>query len=145
MTDEPDSQSRNVPIALQRAREAVMSHFRPLLAERGFTEQQWRVMRVLDEEGAMDASELAKKSVLLLPSLTRILRTLEDGSWITRVKDAGDRRRSEVSLSPAGRKAIQDAIPSTRAAYAAIEAEFGKENMVLLLDLLDRLSKSQKD
>ena len=43
---------RSIPIALLRAREAVMAHFRPLLADRGYTEQQWRVLRILNEYGA---------------------------------------------------------------------------------------------
>ena len=48
--DGPETRSirRSVPIALIRAREAVMAHFRPLLAQRGYTEQQWRVLRVLE-------------------------------------------------------------------------------------------------
>ena len=51
--------SRSLPIALLRARDAVMSRFRPMLQERGFTEQQWRVLRVLDEGGPLDPTEIA--------------------------------------------------------------------------------------
>lgn len=133
----------NLPVALQRAREGVMSHFRPLLAERGFTEQQWRVLRVLDEEGAMDASHLAERAVLLMPSLTRILKTLEQGAWITRIRDRDDGRRALVSITDQGRDAILAGAPSTVAAYRQIEDELGAENIQTLIDLLDRLSKTQ--
>src|SRR5438105_334324 len=39
--------SQSLPMALLRAREAVMRHFRPSLQAAGLTEQQWRTMRAL--------------------------------------------------------------------------------------------------
>ena len=42
-----------------RAREAIMISFRPILAKHGFTEQQWRVLRVLGEKGPSDAGQVA--------------------------------------------------------------------------------------
>ena len=54
-----------------------MSRFRPMLREHGLTEQQWRVIRALADYKEIDAGELAKKSFLLAPSLTRILQFLE--------------------------------------------------------------------
>ena len=38
---------RNLPLLLLQAREGVISRFRPILTEAGFTEQQWRVIRAL--------------------------------------------------------------------------------------------------
>ena len=38
--------SKSLPIAMLRAREAIMLSFRPVLAKHGFTEQQWRVLKV---------------------------------------------------------------------------------------------------
>ena len=77
---------KSLAIALLRAREATMSHFRPRLARHELTEQQWRVIRVLADSGkaALDATEIATRSVILTPSLTRILRTLEDRGVIVR-------------------------------------------------------------
>src|SRR5262245_61859399 len=69
---------RSLTIGLLRAREAVMSHFRPILAAHDVTEQQWRVIRVLFEAGTLDASEVADKASILAPSLTRMIRSLEE-------------------------------------------------------------------
>jgi homoprotocatechuate degradation regulator HpaR len=71
---------RSLPLMLLRAREAVMDRFRPLLMRTGVTEQQWRVMRVLAEGGAMEAGAVARAACLLPPSLSRIIRTLEGAS-----------------------------------------------------------------
>ncbi|MCL4153571.1 UNVERIFIED_CONTAM: hypothetical protein GTU68_062158 [Idotea baltica] len=118
-----------------------MAHFRPLLAARGYTEQQWRVMRVIDDAGMIDASQLAEKSALLLPSLTRILQALEDEGAIKRIKDPDDKRRTLISLTDRSRYAIEKAAESTQAAYREIEEQFGAENMAQLLELLDKLAK----
>jgi len=141
MSKTPERIGRNVPVALQRAREAVMGYFRPLLAERGYTEQQWRVLRMLDDEGPMDASLLSDKTVLLMPSLTRILKSLEEQGAIERKRDSEDKRRTLISLTEKSRAAIAAAAPSTIAAYEDIEAQFGAEKMDLLLELLDELAQ----
>jgi homoprotocatechuate degradation regulator HpaR len=89
---------------LLRAREAAMSRFRPVLREHGLTEQQWRVVRVLAEHDGIDASEVAARSFLLAPSLTRILQFLEKEGLVRRRLDSNDQRRSVLTLTKKGRK-----------------------------------------
>ena len=129
------------PIALIRAREAVMAHFRPLLAERGYTEQQWRVLRILGEFGPLDPTQLARKSALLMPSLTRILKTLEERGDVERCADPRDGRRSMLSATPSAHATLAKAAASTEAAYAQIERQFGAAKMATLLGLLDELAR----
>ncbi|MGO7998126.1 hypothetical protein ACC734_37775, partial [Rhizobium ruizarguesonis] len=61
----PRDTRRSLPIALLRAREAVMGHFRPMLALHDVTEQQWRVIRILAEAGTLDASEMSERAFIL--------------------------------------------------------------------------------
>ena len=51
MSDRLTLADRSLPIMLLRAREAVMKRFRPMLKAHGLSEQQWRVLRVLNETG----------------------------------------------------------------------------------------------
>src|SRR5665647_1001577 len=51
--------SRSLPMALLRARESVMRHFRPSLRAHGLTEQQWRILRALSSHGEIEVTELA--------------------------------------------------------------------------------------
>lgn len=131
---------RSVPIALIRAREAVMAHFRPLLVQRGYTEQQWRVLRVLDEFGPLDPTQLADKAALLMPSLTRILKTLEQKGAVIRRRDPDDGRRALILITPRALTTIATSLPGSNAAYDDIESQFGAEKMQELLVLLDRLA-----
>lgn len=84
---ERSDRRRSLAIGLLRAREAVMSHFRPILAAHDVTEQQWRVIRTLSEAGMLDATEVAEKAFILAPSLTRMIRSLEERGLITKHKD----------------------------------------------------------
>ncbi len=140
----PPNTRRSLPIALLRAREAVMARFRPMLASHDVTEQQWRVLRVLAESGELDASDLAGRANILAPSLTRILRSLEERKFISRKRDEGDGRRSWLSLAPNGRKLIDTVTPEAGHIYAELEARFGLEKIEILLDMLDELVATAK-
>ncbi|MCA0202738.1 homoprotocatechuate degradation operon regulator HpaR [Pararhodobacter sp.] len=134
--------ARSLPIALLRARETVMGPVREMLAESGINEQKWRVLRVLDEAGSLDQSLLAERACLQLPSLTRILRAMEDQGLVTRATDAEDRRRSIVTISEAGQQVIEGHAQANRALFARLESRFGKERMEVLLDLLEDLHRT---
>ena len=136
----PHESRRSLPIALLRAREATMQHFRPMLASHGLTEQQWRVLRILSETGELDATTLAERAFILMPSLSRILPLLEERGLVARFTAQTDRRRARIALSAAGQELIDAVLPDSRAIYAAIETRFGRDQVTALLELLDRLS-----
>lgn len=143
-SDDPRSDAlpatdRSLPIALIRAREKVMAPIRDMLSETGITEQQWRVLRVLAEGGTLDASEVAERACLLLPSLTRIVRTLSDRGFVTRTQDKGDRRRQMLAITPVGQKVIDDNHAEALRIAERIRNSLGHANHEQLLDLLGAL------
>ena len=75
---------------LLAAREAVMAPIRPELRAANVTEQQWRVLRVLADQGSLDAAALAAAALLHAPSLTRILKELTQRGLIARHPDPED-------------------------------------------------------
>jgi homoprotocatechuate degradation regulator HpaR len=136
----PRNTRRSLPIALLRAREAVMTHFRPMLAEHDITEQQWRVIRILAERGMVDASEMADRAFILAPSLTRIIRSLEERGIISKAKDENDGRRVLLQITPAGLAIIDEVAPESRLIYDKLEKRFGRERIEQLLSMLDDLA-----
>jgi homoprotocatechuate degradation regulator HpaR len=130
---------QSLPIALLRAREAVMQHFRSLHRKGKVTEQQWRVLRVLYLEGEMDAGKLANHSFLLAPSLSRILKDLESAEHIKRRASATDSRQSLISLSAKGATMISRAAPVLDRVHQEIMERFGIARMNKLLKLLIEL------
>ena len=137
----PRATRRSLPMSLLRAREAMMSHFRPMLDRHGVNEQQWRVIRVLGEAGKLDASEVAERANILAPSLTRMIKAMTERGLIEKARDAGDGRRVMLTIAPAGLKLLRAVNPDSARIYADLEGRFGKENVVRLIELLDALSE----
>lgn len=133
--------SRSLPIALLRGRETVMLPIREMLQKSGMTEQQWRVLRVVDEINEIEPSNIAEQACITLPSLTRILRGMEEQKLITRKIDPTDRRRTLVSLTRRGQKIIQENVDQNGAIFSALESRLGKRKLSQLLDLLEDLQQ----
>ena len=136
---------RSLPIALLRAREAVMSCFRPYHRKGGITEQQWRVIRVLHLEGEMDATELARRSYLLAPSLSRILKDLAAAGHVRRRPGDDDSRQSLLSLSPKGSAMVTGAAPLLDRIHREIARRVGRDRVDELLALLGQLERALAD
>ena len=130
---------RSLPIALLRARETVMGPIREMLSQSDINEQKWRVLRVLDERGPCELTQVAKDACLLLPSLTRIIRAMEEEGLATRAIDPEDRRKSIATITDAGRALIVAHMAESNAIFARLERDFGHEKLEQLLDLLDEL------
>ncbi len=114
-----------------------MGPIRDMLSGVGLTEQQWRVLRVLDEDGPMEPTRIAELACLLLPSLTRILQKLADKGLITRRPDNDDKRKQVIQISEAGEALIEAHLPASLAVLEQTKAQIGAERYEALLDLLN--------
>ena len=135
------STRRSLPIALMRSREKVMAPIRDMLRASGLTEQQWRVLRILSEFGPQDLTEIARQACLLMPSLSRIIRSLAQNGLVIRASNTKDRRRQTVVISPAGQHLIDDNLVQATQIAANYRNQLGAERYELLLDLLTELEQ----
>jgi homoprotocatechuate degradation regulator HpaR len=142
MTQTLPSTARSLPIALLRARERVMGPIRAMLSDVDVTEQQWRVLRVLNEAGPLEPTRIADLACLLLPSLTRILQKLEDKALIERRRDQRDRRKQVVRITRSGSKLIEANLQTSVALLQQVRDHLGVERYELLLDLLNDLDRT---
>ena len=131
---------RSLPMALLKAREAVMKKFVPHLRAHDMSPQQWRVLRVLEENGPCEPTRIAEDASLLLPSLTRILQKLEAKGLIERRGDPSDRRRQIVRIAPPGVQLIADNLGTAMMLNDEVEQRLGARKYERLLDLLNELS-----
>lgn len=139
MTDQLRDFQKNLPMALLRARETIMSQFRPIMRENDITEQQWRVIRALHGLDGLEPTALAQKTMLLMPSLTRILKSLEEQKLVKRFAVEGDNRRKLIRLAKRGRDLYQKMAPLSEAEYKKIEDRIGSKKLAELYELLDAL------
>lgn len=132
--------SRSLPLALLKAREDVMAGFRPNLRAHDITEQQWRALKALAQGGEMRAGQLSRASLISMPSLTRIIRTLEAQRLIERRPEERDQRAALLSLTDKGRDLAAAVGRGAEVRYEEIVAAFGLERLERLHNMLEELS-----
>ncbi len=125
-------------------KEAVLAPMRPKLREYNITEPQWRVMRVINDRGTTDATGLAEVGLLHAPSVTRILKELEERRLVVRKTDPADRRRAVVTLSPAGRAVVKEVATDVVRLIGVYGERFGVSRLEQLLEELKALSAAIK-
>ncbi len=130
-----------LPIALVRAREALLTFYRPMIAELGLTEQQWRLLRVVNEYEPIDITTLSQYCGLHTPSVTRILKTLERDGYIDRRRDTDDTRRSWISVTQNTREMMYKAGARAAAIREEMYEQFSEEKMKRLSDLVNELAE----
>lgn len=131
--------AHSLPMALLKARESVMVGFRRLLRQHELTEQQWRVLRALIETDGIEVTALADSCFVLMPSLSRILATLEKRGLIDRNTVSSDRRRATIAITGRGKKLFTKIAPEAEKHYAFIAESIGTRNLQQLYVLLDNV------
>ena len=122
-----------------------MGPLRDMLSGADITEQQWRVLRVLEEEGPMEPTRIAELACLLLPSLTRILQKLDNKGLISRKQDSQDKRKQVIQIMPSGAALIEAHLPASLAVLEQVKAQMGADRYEALLDLLNALEAANTD
>ena len=128
-----------------RAREALMSRFRPILAEHGLTEPQWRVLRALSEVREMSVTETAEITMLLLPSVSRIVRDLEARGLIARMSHGRKANQFHLKIQPEGRQLLKKLAPKADACLGGIATEYGSDKLQELQVLLEQFAALNGD
>ena len=134
------SKHASINISLIQAREALMTQFRPILNNAGITDHQWRIIRLLAENGTLDFQDLANQACILRPSLTGILTRLEKVGYVVRLKPSNDQRRVYLKLTGEGEKLHRTTCDQVDARYDVIESVLSKDKLKQLQSLLGELS-----
>ena len=121
-------QHRNLPRLLLQAREAVMAHTRPSLREHALSDQQWRVLRVLGENGTVETGHVAREAFILGPSLTGVLTRMERDGLITRARDPVDQRRTVVQATERGHALVATLSTTIETHYQWMSRPWAKTN-----------------
>ena len=116
-----------------------MSFFRPSLNEHGLTEQQWRIIRILEQHGELEIYQLAELACILKPSMTGVLVRMEAAGMVHRRKAEQDQRRVLITLADKGKASFESMSQCMEANYQRLQDQLGEEKLQTLLGLLDDL------
>lgn len=130
---------RNLPHLLLRSRDALMAQFRPLLGAHGLTEQQWRIVRELLEQGPQEPRQLCDACSISSPSIVGVLQRMEETGLVVRERMPHDQRRVQVSLTAKSQQTARALVPLIDERYALLEQALGVKAMQEVYDTLDAL------
>ena len=97
--------------AIYSANLAYGRAYKPILDQLGLTYTQYIAIVALSEEDNQTVSSLGEKLFLESNTLTPILKNLEAMGYVRRQRDPEDVRKVLISLTEAGRRAREKALP----------------------------------
>ena len=100
------------------------------------------VLHQIQANGSLRVSELAGCMGLDASTASRHVRNLEDGGYLARTGDPGDRRASRVRLTPKGRGALSRALRARALVVDRAIADWPDEDRAILASLMTRLADS---
>ena len=109
-----------LPYRLARLAAAVSREVAEVYGERhGLSVAEWRVLAHLSQQAAVSVREIHRRGDMDKPRITRAAQRLAAAGLVSRAEGAQDRRLVALSLTPAGRALMAEAIPPALDAEAA--------------------------
>lgn len=119
----------------------IMPAYRQLFTRFGVTEQQWRVLRVLWETGALSSIEISRKTLLAQNSLVGVLERLEKKGLIQRMRSVEDRRHVFATLTSSGKALGSQVMPELAKIHDNIDSRLTPEEWQQFTYLMNRLGQ----
>lgn len=108
--------------------------------EFGLTVWQWRIIAVLGEADGLTSTEVAGRTLMDKPSVSRAAASLIERGVLTRTTDTEDRRRAPLSLTAEGQAIYATIIPQALASEQHLLKVLSREETQVLHGLLTRLA-----
>ncbi|MGH2885393.1 MAG: MarR family winged helix-turn-helix transcriptional regulator, partial [Solirubrobacteraceae bacterium] len=109
------------------------------LAREGARRQHFAVLTSLAEQGAASQADLGRRLWIDRSDLHALLGEMERDGLVARVRDAQDRRRNVVTLTPAGRAALARLDERVDSAQRSLLEPLSAKQQRELIRLLDRV------
>jgi len=100
------------------------------------------VLRLVQRQGPVAVSDVARRLEVDLSNASRQLHALEDQGLVTRTVDPDDRRVARVAITAAGRRVLDRARAVALNDYAVALDDWSARDRAHLADLLDRFRAS---
>lgn len=120
--------------SMRRLRDALTAH--------DLKPRQFQILDLLADRGPIGQRELGQAMAIDHSILVTMLNPLEADGFISRDRDAADRRRHLVSVTPAGRRKLARAAQAQREAEDAMFAALSDGQRAQLREILVTLSAS---
>lgn len=126
-----------IAFGVRRASRMVTAHYDHSLAQHGLRSTQFTILNALKALEDVTINELAEQLQSDRTTLTRNLARLEKQGWVKR-KTGTDRRSRHVTLTRAGQKVLDAAVPAWLETQSELAEQLGRARYQrLMTDLSD--------
>lgn len=101
---------------------------------------QWRIIAVLGERGGITSTELATRTLMDKPTVSRAAASLIERGVVTRTTDPNDRRRAPLDLTDEGRAIYAAILPRARECEQELLNVLSRKEVETLHGLLTKLA-----
>ena len=113
--------------------------FHDTIAQRlGLHSTDEKTMSLLEREGPLSASEIARRTGLAAASVTNLIDRLEQKGFVRRTRDPKDRRTVIVEPTEDGVAKFVPFFANTRSGVARMWASYDEKELAVILDFLRR-------
>ena len=123
----------------------VHGRLRKLFEPHGVHRGQGRLLHVLSEGDGATQSELAERMRIQPPSLTRMVKCMQQNGLVERRRDADDDRVVRVTLTDRGRELSREARRVLRNIEKELTAGFSERELAQISKLLTRMRDNLAD
>jgi len=123
----------------RRVHQAGQVALEPMFAEEGLTGIQWSALMSIWFERGSTSAEIARDLAHDKGAMTRLIDTLEQRGWVTRVRDSGDRRIINLALTDEGRALGMRCKLRVIAYWNALLKDWDEDETQTLIALLQKL------
>jgi DNA-binding MarR family transcriptional regulator len=125
---------------LKRGSSLGMDLIEPALERRGMSFVQYAILMMLRDDMAVNPKDICRLYRHDSGALTRVIDHLVERGFVERLRRDRDRRKVELQLTAAGRRAIDSVMPSVVAVWNLALAEFSAGEVQELTRLLTKLN-----
>lgn len=112
--------SESIGLLMRIALFGLRASFKAKLTKYGVPWSAYYYLRVLWETDAITQRELTERVGVMQPNTVSALHTMRRAGWVTSARGDKDRRQVLVTLTPKGRKLMQQLLPEIRAVVRPI-------------------------
>jgi DNA-binding MarR family transcriptional regulator len=138
------SEHENLADEASDLRMATFRLARRLRAERAIdsmSDGQFAVLAVLKMFGSHTLGELAERERVTAPSMNRTVNCLEEAGYVTRATDDADRRKVNITLTPAGLEVVEETVRRRDAWLESVLADLPLKDRALLAEAAGLMRK----
>lgn len=125
-----------------RVSKKMADMFNERLATFGVTRVQWIAMYYLLKYGVMSQKDLADRMDLKESTVARLVDRMESENLIERIKDASDRRVTNIELTESGRKRMEELLPEGQKMSDFFSKGITDEEIEVFKRVLDKFMKN---